>query len=514
MKLTIDKTKGRSLYRQVRDQIMRLVDEGALQAGTKLPGTRELAEQLGISRKTVMTAYQELEARSYIKTVPMSGTFVRDRSRLSSLGPGATVENDEVDTESLTAILDWDKYRVDGDFFAMPPRRESSGDEPVNFIKALPDDRLFPFEQIKQITSTLLWYPKDYFFNYGNPQGYQPLVEYLESQAALEGIQMAEGAPGTNHIIITNGFQNALDLITTMLVREGDTVAVENPTYAAILNLLIAKKINYVGIPVDKDGMDVSRLADVMKKKNISAIITVPTYHNPTGTTMSLERRHALLKLAEKYEVPVVEDAYANALRFDGEVVPSLKSLDRGGHVIQIGSFSKSLLPGLRIGWITVPEAGAHSLFRLKRACDKSDSIFLQLILHEFIKKGHFEKHLKKTRRIYRSRRDVMVVTMKKHFPKEVKWNEPSGGLSLWVTLPEGWKSMGLYLLARERGVEFAVANFFWTGKHDSNGFRLSFAQLSEKEIEKGIIILGKLLKEAVKKPSMIAGKGGEYGEL
>ena len=514
MNLTIDKTKGRSLYRQVRDQIMRHIEDGALKAGTKLPGTRELAEQLGVSRKTVMTAYQELEARSYIKTVPMSGTFVRDRSRLSTLGPGASAENDAENTESQAAVLDWDRYRVDGDFFAMPPRRTETGGVPINFIKALPDDKLFPFEQIKQITSTLLWYPKDYFFNYGNPQGYQPLVEYLESQAALEGIQMAEGAPDTNHIIITNGFQNALDLITAMLVREGDTVAVENPTYAAILNLLIAKKINYIGIPVDKDGMDVSRLAEVMKKKKVSAIITVPTYQNPTGTTMTLERRHALLNLAEKYSVPIVEDAYANSLRFDGEAAPSLKSLDRGGHVIQIGSFSKTLLPGLRIGWITVPEAGAHSLFRLKRACDKSDSIFLQLILHEFIKKGHYDKHLKKTRRIYKSRRDAMLAAMKKHFPKNVGWFRPEGGLCVWVTLPEGWKSMGLYVLARERGVEFAVANFFWSGKHDSNGFRISFAQLSENEIEKGIIILGKLLKEVVKRPSMIAGKGGEYGEL
>ena len=515
MNITLDKKAKRSLYRQLRDQLRRMVDDGALPPGARLPGTRELAEQLGVSRKTVLTAFVELEAESYLESIPQSGTFVKDRRKLTLYGSKAPV------VESVNAVVDntepfeWERFQIPGEFFAMPPRTNGTKDNhSISFTKALPDDRLFPFDQIKQITSTLLWYPKDFFFNYGNPQGYQPLVEYIEGKMALDGVDMAAGSKHENHVIITNGFQSALNLILTLLVKPGDTVAIENPTYAAILNLLIARGINYVGIPVDDNGMRVDELAGVASKQKISAVITIPTFHNPTGTTLSLERRHALLRLAEMHKFPIIEDAYANDLRYSGEVLPTLKSLDRGGYVLQIGSFSKTLLPGLRLGWITLPVEAAQSVFRLKRACDKSDSFFLQVILHEFIKKGHFDRHLKRTRRIYRSRLDAMVAAMREHFPKEVTWYQTDGGLSLWVNLPKSWKSMAVYQLARERGVEFAVANFFWSDKHDSNGFRLSFAQLDENEIVEGIKRLGELLREIALDPSQVKGKEFGYEEL
>ncbi|MEP0813645.1 MAG: PLP-dependent aminotransferase family protein [bacterium] len=512
MHIELDKTQSRSLYRQIRDQIRRMVDEGTLKAGTRLPGTRELADQLGVSRKTVLTAYTELEAEAYIETRPQSGTYVRNRGTLATHGVGAS---SQPEVPNGVALMDWSPYAVPGDFFAMPPRERRNGDDaPVSFTKALPDDRLFPFEQIKQITSTLLWYPKEFFFNYGNPQGYQPLVEYIEQQMALEGVVMKEGAPGTNHVIITNGFQNALNLLTGMLIRNGETVVVENPTYAGILNLLIGKRIKYVGVPVDENGMMVSKLAAILKEERVGMIVTIPTYHNPTGTTMSLERRHALLKLAEQYSVPVIEDAHANRLRYGGEVMPTLKALDRGGHVIQVGSFSKTLLPGLRLGWMTLPEDAAVHAFHLKRACDKSDSFFLQVILHEFIKKGHFENHIKRTARIYRARRDAMLAAMERHFPDCVSWNAPDGGLSLWVKLPPRWKSLPVFVMARERGVEFAVANFFWSGKEDANGFRLSFSQVDESEIEKGIERLGSVLNDIAARPAVLNGAYGRDGEL
>lgn len=515
MNITLDKSAKRSLYRQLRDQLMRMIDEGTLTAGTKLPGTREFAEQLGVSRKTVLSAFVELEAKSYIESIPQSGTIVKNRKNLVLYGSKSdTIENGG-NTESHIEPFDWEQFSIPGDFFAMPPRTiNDPGNRTISFTKSLPDDRLFPFEQIKQITNTLLWYPKEFFFNYGNPQGYQALVEHIEGKMALDGVDMAPGSPNENHVIITNGFQSALNLVLNLLVKPGDTVAVENPTYAAILNILIARDINYIGVSVDENGMKVDDLSAILKERKIAAVVTIPTFHNPTGTTMSLERRHALIKLAENYKFPIVEDAYANDLRYCGEVVPTLKSLDRGGYVLQIGSFSKTLLPGLRLGWITLSANAAHYAFRLKRACDKSDSFFLQVILHEFIKKGHFEKHLRKTRRAYKARLEAMTTAMREHFPPEVTWYQTEGGLSVWVNLPKDWKSMAVYQLARERGVEFAVANFFWTDKHDSNGFRLSFAQLDEKEIIEGINRLGELLREIALNPLPVKGKDFNYEEL
>ncbi len=515
MNINLDKKAKRSLYKQLRDQLKRMIDEGTLPAGTKLPGTREFAEQLGVSRKTVLSAFVELEAESYIESIPQSGTIVKDRRKLLLYGSKSDTKDNADYPARHTEPFDWEQFNIPGDFFAMPPRTINDlGNRTISFTKALPDDRLFPFEQIKQITSTLLWYPKEFFFNYGNPQGYQPLVEYIEGRMALDGVDMVAGSPNENHIIITNGFQNAINLLVSMLVKPGDTVAIENPTYAAILNLLIARDVNYVGIPVDENGMKVDNLAEILKERKIAAVITIPTFHNPTGTTMSLERRYALLKLAENHKFPIIEDAYANDLRYSGEVDPTLKSLDRGGYVLQIGSYSKTLLPGLRLGWITLSANAAQYAFRLKRACDKSDSFFLQVILFEFIKKGYYEKHLRKTRRAYKARLEAMLDAMRENFPPIVTWYQTEGGLSVWVNLPKDWKSMAVYQLARERGVEFAVANFFSTDKHDSNGFRLSFAQLDEKEIIEGINRLGELLRDIALNPFQVKRKDFNYEEL
>jgi len=514
MHIQIDKNAPVPLYRQIVAEVRRLIDAGLLAAGTRLPSSRELAEQIGVSRKTILIAYQELIADRYLEGKPQSGTYVVDRTALAQMmGESGRKKGGSEEAEQAKPTMDWSPYQIPGQFFALPPQRKATEqpEQPISFIKAIPDSRLFPFEQIKQITQQLLWDPKAFFFDYGHPQGYQPLVEYIEKKEALSGVAMA---PGQNDVVVVSGFQQGMNLLANLLIQPGDAVAVEMPTYADILNLLIARRIPYFGIPVDGNGMMVDKLPALLKRENIRAIITIPTFHNPTGTVMTKKRREKLLQIAADHQLPIIEDDWAQDLRYEGADVPSLKSLDKGGNVIRMGSFSKIFLPGLRLAWITLPSESAISLVRMKRACDCGDSFFLQVIMHEFILKGYLDKHLRRTRRIYKSRRDTMLEAMNDHFPKEITWTKPQGGFSLWVNLPPKLKSMALYHYCREKGVEFAVANFFWPGKSDASGFRLSWSLLEEGEIMDGIHRLGNALKKVLKNPRVLDELAKIYGEL
>ncbi len=514
MRIQIDKNAPVPLYRQIIAEVRRLIDTGLLAAGTRLPSSRDLAESLGVSRKTILISFQELIADQYLESRPQSGTFVVDRSKLDHLdGSKPPTTPEDTSSETIDLKMDWSPYQIPGGFFSLPPERKATEQpsKPISFIKALPDSRLFPFEQIKQITQQLLWDPKAFFFDYGHPQGYQPLVEWLEKKEALSGTPMA---PGQNDVVITSGFQQGLNLLINLLLKPDEAVIVEMPTYAVILNLLIARRIPYHGVPVDANGMQVKKIKEIIKKHKIGAIFTIPTHHNPTGTTMSVSRRKQLIEIAAEHKIPIIEDSYAQDLRYDGAQVPTLKNLDRHSVVIRIGSFSKVFLPGLRLAWVTLPSELAVPLVRMKRGVDRGDSFFLQVIMHEFILKGYLDKHLRRTKRIYKARRDALLETMGEHFPKELTWTKPKGGFCLWVNLPKELKSLALYHYCRERGVEFAVANFFWPGKQDASGFRLSWSLLEEGEIIDGATRLGAALKEALADPHVLDEFAEMYGEL
>jgi DNA-binding transcriptional MocR family regulator len=327
----------------------------------------------------------------------------------------------------------------------------------------------------------------------------------------LAGVDVS---PQVNGVIVTGGFQRGLSLLLDVLAGRGELVAVESPTYASILNLLIAKGIHYKGVPVDGGGMDTEYLAQLLRKERIKAIITVPTYHNPTGTVLTTERRQHLLKLAIQHRVPVIEDDWGRPLRYSGKAVPPLKALDRGGYVIHVGSFSKTFLPGLRIGWITVPGDIAVTLMRAKLAADKGDSWFLQVLLHEFILKGHYDKHLRRSVKVYKARRQAMLAALKRQMPEGVSWIEPSGGLSIWVRLPRGMQSVPLLMLCREEGLSFAPASLFMPGKADAAALRLSFSRADEQRIDAGVQVLGSILGGVLENPDKLERLSTSYQDF
>jgi DNA-binding transcriptional MocR family regulator len=498
MFLEIDKGLTQPVYLQIRDRIVELIRAGTLEAGAKLPGTRELAQQLGVSRKTVLQAYLELAADNWVESRPGSCTYVLDRSAQPRYFTRHNTPLEVIEAPALPQTeMDWSAYQFDWPFFSMPPysAKWKGAEEWINFSRAIPDVRLFPFERIKKVSSQMLWDPQTYFFDYANPQGYMPLLEYLEQRLAKEGMSSGDGRNG---FCICSGFQTALNLLMELLVKPGETVVVEDPTFNSILNLLTARDIPHLGVPMEADGMDVDYLERLLPRARPKAIITIPTLHNPTGITMSREKRERLVELAQKHNVAIIEDNWSLLLGHEGQRQPPLKALDGGGHVVQIGSFSKAFLPGTRVAWVVLPRGLAPSFGRVKRALDRSDSPFLQTLVHEFIKKGFMDLHCRKVERIYRARRELMDELMRQHFPGEVSWKRPQGGFSFWVQLPRGMQSMDVLRAAVAEGVEFAPGNYFYVGRPESNCLRLAFSTLTQPQLRQGVKRLGAVLREAM----------------
>ncbi len=508
MNLEINRAATEPLYEQIRDQIETLVRDGLLPVGTRLPSVRQLAEELGVSKNTVDLAYDELAAHGVVESRRGSGTFIAAQPQG---GNGVNLRTHDELGPSLGDYppMRWDPYDFRSEFFMMPVSRGSS--EMIRFTQAYPDPELFPFDRIKQSTTNMLWNPEQFFFDIGHPQGYQPLVEHLEREMALAGVPMAQGE---NDIILTGGFQRALALVLDFLLKPGQAVAIESPTYSGLLNLLISRNIDYVPIPIDDHGMDTDYLAGILKRDEVKAIVTVPTFHNPTGICMSPERRERLMHLAMSHRVPVVEDDWARLLRYDGPVDPPLKRLDQGGYVIHIGTFSKVFLPGLRVGWITCPAAISVPLLRAKTGSDQSDSFFLQVLLHDLIERGHFTRHLRRANKAYKQRRDVMCATLLSELPDGCRFRVPHGGFSVWLELPEQIKSVPLLTLARQAGVDFVPAAFVMPDRRDAPALRLSFSRNTSERIERGIKLLCGVISDCIENPGLLDSGAKTYEDL
>jgi DNA-binding transcriptional MocR family regulator len=499
MNIHIDKDSGEPIHGQIRRQIAGMVRDGLLGAGEKLPSVRQLSKMLGVSRKTIHTAYEELAAENLVESRQGSGTFI---SAMPAVATGAnlrTREEMETNIENQPPMR-WEPYHFRSEFFLVPPSKQPR-DKLIRFSQASPDPALFPFQRIKQVATNMLWYPKEFFFDVGHPQGYLPLIDHLEKEMALNGIPMAETE---NDIILTGGFQRALTLVLDRLLRDGQKVAIESPTYTGILNLLIAKGIDYVPIPMDDEGLDTDYLAAVMARDEIRAVITVPTFHNPTGATLTCERREHLLKLAIRHRVPIIEDDWARWLGYEGTTKPPLKALDAGGYVIHIGTFSKCLLPGLRIGWITAPAQIAEPLVYAKLGAESGEGYFTQALLYEFIIRGHFAKHLRKTLKEYKKRRDAMCRTLDECLPEGCSYQYPQGGFCVWVKLPKRLLSLPLLQRALREGVEFLPAAYCMPSRKDAPALRLSFSRTAVSDIKAGIRKLCYVIKECIDKPGLL----------
>jgi GntR family transcriptional regulator/MocR family aminotransferase len=307
---------------------------------------------------------------------------------------------------------------------------------------------------------------------------------------ALSGIHVHP-----DEVLITNGCQQSLDLIHRILVRPGDEVAIENPTYPGAISVFCGNHAKYISIPGADTGLDLDVLEDILSQRRPKLIYTVPNFHNPTGVTMDLVSRRRLVEMAARYRVPIVEDDIYSELRYEGAALPPLKALDRYGLVIYINSFSKVGFPGLRVGWIAAPRIVIDHLNAAKQRCDLHASLLAQASICEFTRRGLLVKHINRSKKAYAARRDAMLQALERYLPEEAGWNKPEGGMAIWVKLPETLNANQLLPQASEQGVVFSPGEYFYACSPQPNTMRLSFTMASPAEIEEAIKRLGTVIK-------------------
>jgi GntR family transcriptional regulator/MocR family aminotransferase len=283
------------------------------------------------------------------------------------------------------------------------------------------------------------------------------------------------------------------------------------------IDLFRSLGVRLYGVPVDKDGMQVERVEDALRTVRPRLIFTVPTFHNPTGTCLTSERRRKLVTLADRYSVPILEDDYGGNLRFEGRAQPALKALDPGGCVIYAGTFSKVLMPGLRLGFLVASGPVFDRLLAAKYVSDLATSEILQRALHEYLTVGRYHAYLKRTIQTLRRQRDAMAGALRRHLPADARWFVPQGGRYLWLQLPESLQAGELFALAAEEGVTFIPGSFFFPGKRPQSHLRLNFAINPPEAIEEGVGRLGQALERlmARKRRTIVAEvrEGGDTKE-
>ncbi|NIM99767.1 MAG: aminotransferase class I/II-fold pyridoxal phosphate-dependent enzyme [candidate division Zixibacteria bacterium] len=370
----------------------------------------------------------------------------------------------------------------------------------ISFAGGLPAPELFPIQQLKKACKKVLdtYGPKA--LQYSLTLGVLPLRQILAERLSQKGMTLT-----VDNIFITGGSQQGLDLIAKVFLNEGDAVLCENPTYLGAIQAFNVLRPKYVTVEMDEEGMIVEQAEERIEEHKPRFIYVVANFQNPSGITLSLERRRQLVKLAEKHSLPIVDDNPYGELRYVGEDLPSLKSLG-GDVVIELGTCSKIVSPGLRIGWGIVSTEIMTMFERLKQGADLHTNTFAQYVLHEYIKEGNLDRHIQEIKAAYSERRGVMIQALKEHLPENVKWYEPKGGLFLWVELPPEASATALLDTAVEQKVAYVPGKPFYPYEDKDNTLRLNFSNASPEMIREGIKRLGKVFRENVKTLSMKKG--------
>lgn len=364
--------------------------------------------------------------------------------------------------------------------------------EVISLAGGSPAPELFPGEELAQIAKDILEKNPTAALQYGTTDGYAPFKEIAKGRA-----EKVNSFGKNDKLIITTGAQQGIDLAAKVLINEGDKVVVEAPTFVGTLNSLRFYQSDLIGIPVESDGMDTDKLEEVLKNNDVKLIYTIPTFQNPSGITMSLAKRKKILELAEKYDVLILEDNPYGDLRFAGNDIPTIKSMDEHDRVIYVGSFSKILSPGMRLGYVIANEEIAGKIEIAKQANDVHTPLITQMMATEFIKRYNIEEIIKKGRELYGKKCRFMLDCMDKYFPKSVTYTRPDGGLFIWCTAPKGTDSNKLLAECLKEKVAFVAGNSFAVDQEKpSEFFRLNYSTMPEEKIEKGIKALGKVLTE------------------
>jgi 2-aminoadipate transaminase len=469
---TLDAHSIVPIYRQLGSWLQRLIETGELRLGDRLPPTRELAGQLGLNRTTISAAYEVLESAGLIKGEVGRGSYVCGGLER----PGETLNWSRALTASVSTSAG------------------SAASGVISFASSRPSEKLFPIEEFHESCREVLD-SRDLktLMQLGSPGGYEPLRRYLLDRAVESGI-----ARDSDGILITNGCQQALDLLRRALVRTGEKVALEEPVYPGLKNLFLEAGAELLGIPVDGDGMDLyaaQRAFDAGAK----VLVVTPSFQNPTGATMSPGHRTEITRMARAAGVALIENDIYSELTYDAgdsglSAAPRLKQLD--ANVILLGSFSKIAFPGLRVGWIIAPRPVIARATELKQLADLHTDQLSQAFLLRFAESGKLARHQAIVIVAGKEKLRALGQSCRRYLPN-CRWKVPGGGMNMWIELPAGLDAVALRGLAQQAGVDYLPGRYFSVSRPLDSGLRLSFAGLEPDEIRKGIEILGALVHDA-----------------
>ncbi|NLY86155.1 MAG: PLP-dependent aminotransferase family protein [Tissierellia bacterium] len=470
-KIKLDKKSDIPLYIQLYERIKNLIEDNQFKKD-KLPSIRNLAKALGVNNVTVVSAYKLLEQEGYVYSVKGSGTYIKKlptSEEMSHIGEG--------DIELMVSGI-------------LPITKDS-----INLASMSPTPDLFPIEEFKHALIEVLDRDGGHAFLYPEITGYEPLREsiskFLVDNHSIEVHK--------DQILITSGGQQGLDIISKTLINPGDVIFVENPTYSGALALFKSRGAKIIGIPMDEDGINIDILKTYIKRYNPKFLYIMTNFQCPTTYSYGEEKKKKLISLANIHNFYIIEDDFLTDLSY-GEKKAPLKSIDKNNKVIFIKSFSKIFMPGVRIGFVTLPNLLFKEIVRAKHTTDISSSGYLQRAFDLYLRKGYWKNHIDKIKKVYKEKYNIMTRELDKLSDYGISYIKPDGGLSLWVKLSKEIDSIELYNECSNRGLAVVPGKvFFLDNSLYSNYIRLSFGSVNNDNIIEGINILKDILSKNIK---------------
>ncbi|MEP7340771.1 MAG: PLP-dependent aminotransferase family protein [Acidobacteriota bacterium] len=486
--ITLDHKSASPLHRQLYDELRRAILARRLKPGERVPSTRSFASSLELSRATVTQSYEQLISEGYLQAVIGSGTTVCVQlpDELLRTAPVKTLKA-TAQTKRATAIK---LSRYGASLDNLLPLEAPEPESPINFKSGRPALEEFPMREWRRLLLRHCRAEKADSLDYtrdlrGEPALRMAIADYLARSRAVRCTP--------EQVIIVNGSQQAIDLITKVLIDRGDAVAVENPGYLGARRVFLAQGAKLLPVPVDENGILVERL-EAKPASNVRLIYVTPSHQFPTGAVLPLARRLELIRWAESQGAVIVEDDYDSEFRYGSRPIPALQGLADSGNVIYVGTFSKVLFPALRIGYIVVPDGLARVFARARWLADRQTPTLEQLALTDFIVEGHLERHLRRMRTLYDKRRQALVRALETHFDGSAEILGENAGMHLMLRLRTKLNDEEVVRRAADAGVGVVSARIYYLGDAPANEFVLGYAGLSERRIQEGVRRLSKAL--------------------
>ena len=481
--LLIDRALDQPLYQQMASGLVAEIRRGVLLPGTRLPGSRLLAQELAVNRLTVIAAYDDLVAQGWLKSVPRQGVFVA--RHLPQVTPQPLLAPEKQLTYPSHVAFAYEA--VDS-----LPVQVLTGQQMLAFNDGFPDVRLAPMEALTRAYRAIARRPSaGPHLRYGSPQGSAHL-----RIALADDLRTTRGLPiGPNNVLITRGSQQGIFLVAHLLLRPGDAVIVGETNYFAANASFRHQGAQLLTVPVDAHGLDVDAVELLCRQQPVRLLYVTPHHHHPTTVTLGADRRLKLLRLAAEFGFAILEDDYDFDFHYASRPILPLASTDAHGSVIYVGSLTKNLAPALRVGYLVAPPDLVQSLSSLRRLMDRQGDSILEEALAELYQSGELKRHLRRSLRVYETRRNLLCNLLHTHLANELQFDKPQGGMAVWAQFAPEINLKVLALACQRRGLFLGDGSIYEWHRPNQNATRLGFASLNEPELAEAVAILTHSLK-------------------